>query len=107
MTTSDDDPTRVRSQASLTTASGTIWIVVGGLFVAVALGVLVPMTSLPPSGVALGAAIAVGVLYLAMVVVRVAVPAGRRRLGMLAVGMLLIAAISLVSALVVASAAFG
>lgn len=107
MTTSGPDPTRVRSQPSLTTASGTIWIVVGGLFVAVALGVLVPMTALPPAGVALVAAIAVGALYLAMVVVRVAVPAGRRRLAMLAVGMLLIAVISLVSALVVAAVAFG
>jgi hypothetical protein len=106
MRTSDDDPTRVRSQPSLTTASGTIWIVVGGFFVAVALGVLVPMTALPPAGVALVAAIVVGALYLAMVVVRVAVPAGRRRLGMLAVGMLLIAVISLVSALIVAAAAF-
>jgi hypothetical protein len=107
MTTSDDDPTRVRSQPSLTTASGTIWIVVGGLFVAVALGVLVPMTSMRPAGVALGAAIAVGAIYLAMVVVRVAVPAGRRRLGMLAVGMLLIAAISLVAVFVVAASTWG
>lgn len=105
--TNDDDPTRVRSQPSLTTASGTIWLVVGGLFVAIALGVLVPMTSMRPAGVALGAAIAIGALYVAMVVVRVAVPAGRRRLGMLAIGMLLIAAISLVAVLVVAGATWG
>lgn len=97
-----DDPTRVRSQPSLTTASGTIWLVVGGLFVAVSLLVLVPMTSMQPAGLALGAVIAVVVLYVAMVVVRVAAPPGRRRLGMLAVGMLAIAAIALITVLIVA-----
>jgi hypothetical protein len=99
------DPTRMRSQPSLTTSPGTIWLVVGGLFTAIALLVLIPMTALPPAGVALVAAIVVGVLYAGMVVVRVVVPPGRRRLGMLAAGMLGIAAVSLIAVLIVAGAA--
>ena len=99
------DPTRVREQPSLTTSTGAIWLIVGGLFTAIALAVLIPMTTLPPTGLALVAAVVIGVLYVAMVVVRFAVPPGRRRLGMLASGMLLIAAISLTAVLIVAGAA--
>ena len=101
MPTEPRDPTRVREQPSLTTSTGAIWLIVGGLFTAIALAVLVPMTTLPPRGLALGAAIAIGVLYAAMVVVRLVVPVGRRRLGMLATGMLLIAAIATVAAAIV------
>lgn len=97
------DPTRVREQPSLTTSTGAIWLIVGGLFTAVSLAVLIPMTALPPPGLALGAAIAIGLLYAGMVAVRVAVPAGRRRLGLLAIGMLLIAAVALGTSLVVAA----
>jgi len=76
--------TRVRDQGPLTTSTGRIWLVVGGLFALVALGLLVPMTALPPPGVALVAAVLVVLLYAAMVVVRIAVPRGRRRLAALA-----------------------
>lgn len=100
-----DDPTRVRSQAALTTSSGGIWLIVGGAFTAVSLAVLIPMTQLPPPGVALGGSIAVGALYLAMVVVRLTVHAIRRRLALLAAGMLGIAVIALATAVVVASSA--
>ena len=102
MPTDPPDPTRIREQPSLTTSSGAIWLIVGGLFTAISLGVIIPMTALEPDGVALVAAIVIAVLYLAMVVVRFAVPPGRRRLGMLATGMLLIAAIALTAVLIVA-----
>ena len=99
--TSSVDPTRIREQPSLTTSTGAIWLIVGGLFTAIALAVLVPMSSLPPTGLALIAAIVIAALYAAMVVVRLVVPAGRRRLGMLAAGMLLIAAIATIVAAIV------
>jgi hypothetical protein len=98
MPTEPVDPTRVREQPSLTTSTGAIWLIVGGLLTAIALAVLIPMSSLPPRGLALVAAIAIAALYVAMVITRLAVPAGRRRLGMLAAGMLLIAAIAVVTA---------
>lgn len=100
------DPTWVREQPALTTSTGAIWLIVGGLFVAVSLGVLIPMSTLPRGTVAVVAAIIVAVLYLAMIVARIAIPPGRRRLGALATGMLLIAAIALGAVIVVAAGAW-
>jgi hypothetical protein len=99
-----EDPTQMRNQPALTASSGRIWLIVGGLFTLIALAVLAPMTALPPRGVALTAAIAVAVLYVGMVVVRLAVPSGRLRLGLMAAAMLLIAAIALIGTFVVATA---
>lgn len=99
------DPTRVREQPSLTTSTGAIWLVVGGLFTAIALAVLIPMVALPPTGLALAGAVAIALLYVGMVVVRLVVPPGRRRLGLLATGMLLIAGAALVVTFVVAASA--
>lgn len=100
------DPTRMRSQRALTTSHGAIWLVVGGLFAAISLGVLIPMAWLPGGGVAVVCAIAVAVLYVAMVVVRVAVPAGRRRLGLLAGGMIAMAVVALGGVVAVAAVAW-
>lgn len=100
------DPTRMRAQPALTTSHGTIWLVVGGLFAAISLAVLVPMTTLPGGGTALVAAIAVAVLYLGIVVVRFAVPSGRTRLRALATGMIVMAVVALGGVIVVASAAW-
>jgi hypothetical protein len=97
-----NDPTLQRNQPALTTSSGAIWLVVGGLFSAISLAVLIPMTTLPPEGVALRAAIAVAALYAGMVVVRFVVRPGRLRLRVLAGGMIAIAAVSLGGVLVVA-----
>ncbi len=99
------DPTKVTEQPSLTFSTGRIWLVVGGLFTAIALGVLIPQTiaGLPPRGVPLAAAIIDVVLYAAMVAARVAVPVVRLRLrlGLMAIGMLGIAAVSLAAVLIV------
>src|SRR4051795_2569624 len=96
------DETKVTEQPSLTFSTGLIWLVVGGLFTAVALGVLIPqaVAGLPPRGVPLTAAIVDVLLYAGMVVVRfvVPVPRLRLRLGLLAIGMLAIAAVSLAAA---------
>ena len=99
------DPTRMRDQPALTQSSGLIWLIVGGIFTAIALGVLVPLTQLPPPGVALVAAIVVAALYAGMWLVRVVVGPGRRRLALMAVGMLAIAAVALAATLIVAGAA--
>ena len=73
------DPTRVREQPSLTTSTGAIWLIVGGLFTAISLGVLIPMTALPPIGLALIAAIVVALLYIAMVLCGMLVRDAHRR----------------------------
>ena len=98
----DNDPTRIVNQPSLTVSSGRSWLIVGGLFTAISEGVLIPMSALPPRGLALAAAIAIALLYGGMIAVRLSVRPGRRRLGMMAIGMLAIALISLVAAIVVA-----
>lgn len=99
------DPTRLRDQPALTQSSGLIWLVVGGIFTAIALGVLIALVQLPPPGVALVAAIVVAALYAGMWLVRFIVRPGRRRLGLMAAGMLAIAALSLAATLIVAAAA--
>lgn len=103
----DDDPTRIRSQPALTTSSGRIWLVVGGIFAAISLVVLIPMTPMPPPGVALTAACLVVALYAAMIVTRLIVDRQRLRLGLLAIWMLTMAAVALGATLWVAWTAFG
>jgi hypothetical protein len=97
-----NDPTRIRNQPALTTSTGRIWLIVSGLFTAISLAVLIPMTALPPRGVALSAAIVDGILYLGMVAARLALRPGRLRLGLMAVAMLAIAIVSLGAVLIVA-----
>lgn len=101
----DPDPTRIREQPALTSSRGAIWLIVGGIFTVIALAVLIPMTALPGGVFALVAAIVDGVVYLGMIVTTFAIPPGRRRLRVLAVGLLVIAGVSLVAAAIVASSA--
>jgi hypothetical protein len=103
------DPTKVTSQPSLTFSTGRIWLVVGGLFTAIALAVLIPqaVAGLAPQGVPIAAAIVDVVLYAGMVAARILVPVTRLRLRLtlLAIGMLAIAAVSLAAVLIVSFAA--
>src|SRR5687767_7200098 len=96
------DPTRIRNQPALTTSNGRIWLIVGGLFTVISLAVLIPMTRLEPAGVALAAAISIGLLYLFMVATRLWVRPGRVRLALMAIAMLAIAIIALASVIIVA-----
>jgi hypothetical protein len=100
----DTDPTRLKNQPALTTSSGNIWILVGGLFTAIALAVLIPMAVLdmPPQGLPLVAVILDVTLYLAIVIARLTAPPGRVRLGIMAIALLAIAAISLGTVIAVA-----
>ena len=99
------DETKLTEQPALTFSTGLIWLVVGGLFTAIALAVLIAqaISDLPPRGVPVVAAIVIALLYAGMVVVRLVVPVTRLRLrlGLLAIGMLAIAAISLAAVLIV------
>jgi hypothetical protein len=100
------DETRITEQPALTFSTGRIWLVVGGFFTAIALGVLIPewLADLPPHGLALAAAVVIVILYGLMFVVRFAVPVMRlrRRLGMMAIALLAIAAVSLATVIIVA-----
>ena len=95
------DPTLIRNQPSLTTSSGLIWLVVGGLFAAISIVVLSFLVGLEPAGLALGGIIGTAVLFLSMIVVRLLVVRQRLRLGLLATAMLLMAAITLGCTLVI------
>jgi O-antigen/teichoic acid export membrane protein len=97
------DSLRVRDQPALTTSSGRIWLVVGGLFALITVIVLVPMLGLEPEGVAgVGIFLTVG-LYLAMVLARY-IPAGRLRLGVMATAMIGIAVVALLCIVLIALA---
>ncbi|MHB1172925.1 MAG: hypothetical protein ACYCZY_10635 [Lacisediminihabitans sp.] len=95
------DPTKVTNQPALTTSTGRIWLIVGGLFAAIALAFLIPMLALGSPGVALFGIVAVSALYITMIVVRLSTGPGRLRLGLMASSMLAIALVSLVCILVV------
>ncbi len=98
----DDDPTRVSEQPALTTSSGRSWLVVGAILSVIAVTLLVSLLRFPPAGVAIAGVVLVAAGYAAMVVVRLRVPAGRRRLRALAA---LLAVIALVSLLCVGTIA--
>jgi len=98
-----DDPNRLRNQPALTTASGTSWLVVGGLFSAIAIAVLAALSTLPPSGLAVAAIAVITGLYLTMFVVRFVVNARKRRLGLIAACFLTIAFIALSSVIAIAA----
>lgn len=95
---------RVRDQPALTTSSGRSWLVVGGLFAVVCLGVLVALLDNPGRGVAVFGMVAVVVLYAGMVVARLTVRPGRPRLGIMAACMITFAGIALVCVLMIAAA---
>lgn len=95
------DPTRIREQRSLSNSTGTIWLVVGGLLTVVSATIFGLLTSLEATLALAGLAIVV-LLYLAMIAVRLAVPVGRRRLGLMAACMLATAATSLVLIAIIA-----
>jgi hypothetical protein len=69
----EPDPTWIRNQPALTTSSGTIWLVVGGIMAVIAFALLVAMGSLHPLGY--WAAAIVGLLYAGMLMAAVALGA--------------------------------
>jgi len=102
---SQPDPTRVRAQPQLTTASGNVWVVMAAITAVLVGGMFVALWARLDSSVALvGAGLAIA-LTLGMLVVRVAVAPGRLRLALLAAAFLTMIAGSLVLALAVTAGA--
>lgn len=100
-----NDPTRMANQPALRSSEGTIWIVVAGLFALVCLVPLSLLTVVDPRESALAAwitAILVIVLYAALVVTRWLVSARERRVRIMAVLMLAMAAVALFGLLICA-----
>ena len=85
-------------QPALTTSSGKIWLIAGGLLAFISSAVLFPMMWLEPPGVALGGIIATVALYVAMVVVRIVVHRPRIKLAVLAFLMMAIAIVFFITA---------
>jgi hypothetical protein len=81
---------RVRDQNSLTRSNGTSWLVIGALLTTICGGLLFAMQWLRPAWAGLAGFVIVIALYASMVVIRVSVGPGRRRLGILAVLTILI-----------------
>jgi hypothetical protein len=91
-----DDPTRVRSQSSLTTSTGRIWLVLGGILAAICVAVLLLEIAVNPP-LAIVGAVLVAALYAAMVAVRLRVLPLRRRLGILAILLLVLVVVTLLT----------
>lgn len=100
--TQPPDPTLMRNQPALRTSSGTIWLVMGGLFAAAS---LIPLVALgfvrpgPSAPLAIIAAVLVVIFFAAMVVTRVVVKPGPRRLRYLMIFLLAMAATALIGVL--------
>lgn len=92
------DPTKMVNQPALQQSQGTIWIVVGGLFLVVALvpfGALIFGGSGRSAGLAIIAAVIIILLYAALVTMRLVVARQKLRLRLMAVCMLTMAAVAL------------
>lgn len=101
----DSDPTLIRNQAALRNSEGTIWLVVGAVFVGVALVVFLPFTGDQPA-LAWASIAIVAALYVAMIVVRLAVRPRRARLVTLAVLLILVALTGLVCIMLISMGAW-
>ncbi|WP_416442479.1 hypothetical protein AB3K78_08880 [Leucobacter sp. HNU] len=93
------DPTRMANQPALQTSSGRIWLVMGALFLVLALvpfGLLIFAGSGRSRGLAIVVASTIALVYAIMIVIRLASSPGPRRLRGLAGGMLALAGIALI-----------
>lgn len=100
------DPTRMTNQPALRSSEGTIWVVVAGLFALVCLVPLSLLTVVDPresAAVAWITAILVIALYAALLVTRWVVAHRERRLRIMAVLMLAMAAVALIGMVICAT----
>ncbi|HEY6800007.1 MAG TPA: hypothetical protein VI121_05145 [Agromyces sp.] len=82
---SGSDPTQMRNQPALTTSSGRIWLIIGAIATVLIAGTLIALWLQLDSTLALLVAVFTVVLYVVMVIVRLAVEPLRPRLMALAV----------------------
>jgi hypothetical protein len=99
------DPTRMGNQASLTTATGTSWLVVGGLMAAISVVLLLALQQVDSSGVALLGVVIIVLAYLVMVEARLLMRTLRTRLIVMATFFGVIAASALVFVILIAFSA--
>ena len=104
--TAVSDPNRVRSQPALTTSTGLIWLLLGTLLAVLCVAVLFALVGLAPATAWTGIVL-VAALYLALIVLRFAVPQGPRRLTALASIFGAIALVTLVCVILITGAAWG
>lgn len=100
------DPTRVRSQPSLTTSTGLIWLLLGTLLAVICAVVLLALVGLEPVTAWVGLILVIA-LYLSLIVVRFAVPQGPARLTALASLFGAIAVVTLVCVVAISGMAWG
>jgi hypothetical protein len=97
------DPTRMSNQPALRTSRGAIWLIVGGLLAAIAIAELAFLVTGPAAVVAIVGIVLEAALYLGMVIVTLTVRVPTRRLGLLAIGMIIIAVVAVGSLWLIAS----
>ncbi|SJN36287.1 hypothetical protein FM104_09165 [Microbacterium esteraromaticum] len=100
------DPTRMANQPALTTSSGTIWIVMGAVFVLISaypLSALLVFERGAAFPAAVVTAIVTVVLYVLVVIMRFTVPQGRRRLQLMAGFFIAMVALTIVGLLICAA----
>lgn len=92
----DEDPTRMANQPSLTTSTGTMWLVVGGVMAAISIALLLALQQVNSSGIALLGVLIIVLAYLVMVEARLLMRSLRARLIVMAVFFGVIAVTALV-----------
>src|SRR5699024_6381640 len=92
------DSSRISDQPALRSASGTIWVVAGGLFLVVIAAVLAAIISSggPAVGYAITTIAVVAALYLVLLIARFAIRPGKTRLWVMAGSMIGMAVVALI-----------
>jgi hypothetical protein len=93
------DPTRMTNQPALQTSRGAIWFLLGGLLGAIAIAELAFLVRGSAGPIAIVGIVVEVLIYAGMVTIAFAVPASPRRLRLLAVGMVALAAVGIVALL--------
>jgi hypothetical protein len=101
------DSSRISDQPALRSASGTIWVVAGGLFLVVIAAVLAAIISSggPAVGYAITTIAVVAALYLVLLIARFAIRPGKTRLWVMAGSMIGMAVVALIGLVVCVGAA--
>lgn len=101
----DDDPTRMGNQPSLTTSTGTSWLIVGGIMAAISVALLIALQQVNSSGIALLGVVLIVISYLVMVEARLLMRNLRSRLIVMATFFGIIAVVALVFVILIAISA--
>src|SRR5699024_4710547 len=101
------DSSRISDQPALRSASGTFWVVAGGLFLVVIAAVLAAIISSggPAVGYAITTIAVVAALYLVLLIARFAIRPGKTRLWVMAGSMIGMAGVALIGLVVCVGAA--